>query len=93
MCSHSLLFPPSGLGRAPDHHHQALAFAQDLVAAAATINMAGGLRFSFAIGLHTGPAQVRMRAGQSLGVLSMDLHTFAIDPSRVLSMDLHTPEQ
>ena len=59
LCSHSVFSLPSGLGRAPDHHHQALAFAQDLVAAAATINMAGGLRFSFAIGLHTGPAQVR----------------------------------
>ncbi len=43
---------------APDHLHQALAFAQELIAAADNISMVGGLKFSLAIGIHTGAAQV-----------------------------------
>jgi hypothetical protein len=46
------------LNKAPDHHLQALAFAQDLIAAAATIKMPGGLSFSLSIGIHTGMTQV-----------------------------------
>ena len=50
--------PPSGLSKAPDHIHQAMAFAKELIKAAETIEMAGGLRIALSIGLHTGSAQV-----------------------------------
>ena len=48
----------TGLSKAPDHIHQAVAFAKELIEAAASIKMAGGLKISLAIGLHTGSAQV-----------------------------------
>jgi hypothetical protein len=60
VCTFLLNFRPlpTGLSRAPDHIHQAMAFAKELIKAASAIEMAGGLRISLSIGLHTGSAQV-----------------------------------